>query len=259
MADPVESRRDGAVALVTIDNPPVNALSDEVIEALTALAGEIDGDPAVRAVVVAGAGDRSFLAGADLPSLRRAMAVEDGVEEHLSLTVPMFEAWRRLRQPVVAAVAADAVGGGLEFALVADLIVADPRARFGLPEVTLGLIPGAGGTQRLAGRVGATALRMILLGEIVTADEALDLGLIDRLSEEGMAAAAAGELAARIAALPPTAVQNAKRAVRGALEAAIDGGLARERSLFLETAATPDAAEGVAAFVEKRLPRFGRV
>jgi enoyl-CoA hydratase len=257
MAGPVALSREGAVATVTVDQPPVNALADAVIEGLTMCAREIDAEPAIRAVVLTGAGERSFLAGADLRALRDALATEGGIEEHVRLTAPMFDAWRRLRQPVVAAVAGDAFGGGLEVALNADLVVADRRAAFGLPEVTLGLMPGAGGTQRLVGRIGARALGMVLTGEIVTADRALELGLVDRVSGEGEARIVAAELAERMAELPANAVQNAKRAVRAALEAAIDERLALERSLFLETSRTADASEGVAAFLDKRAPRFG--
>lgn len=252
MAGPVEVERVGAVALVIVDNPPVNALSDPVIEALTSAAGAIDADDGVRAVVFSGAGTRSFLAGADLGALQHALATEGGMEQHVGLTAPMFDAWRRVRQPVVAAVAANAVGGGLEFALAADLIVADPRARFGLPEVTLGLIPGGGGTQRLTRRIGARAMKMVLLGEVVKADQALEMGLVDRVSTEGEAREAALEVATALAALPKVAVQNAKRAVRASLETGLDDGLALERSIFLETASTADAAEGIAAFLAKR-------
>jgi enoyl-CoA hydratase/carnithine racemase len=154
-------------------------------------------------------------------------------------------------------VAGHAVGGGLEVALVCDFIVADPRARLGAPEVGLGLIPGAGGTQRLPRRLGLGAARRLLLtGELVKAPEARALGLVDVVAGEGQALAAAQALAARLAALPAAAVRAAKDALRAAAAQPLEDGLAAERALFLGVAATADAREGAAAFLAKRPPRF---
>jgi enoyl-CoA hydratase/carnithine racemase len=246
------------VATVTVDNPPVNALDDATLEALGAAAGELSGREDVRAVVLTGAGDKAFLAGADLRTLVHALGTPE-MEAHVALTRPVFEAWRGLEVPVVAAVAANAVGGGLEFALACDLIVADPRARFGVPEVTLGLIPGGGGTQRLPRRVGWTAaMELLLLGRLVSAERAQQLGLVNVVAAEGAAREEAGALAGRLAALPAVALRAAKRAARLAVEGGVplDEGLDAERELFLAVAASADAREGAEAFLAKRRPAF---
>jgi len=244
------------VATVTVANPPVNALDDPTLQALGAAARELAERDGVRAVVLTGAGDKAFLAGADLRALVRALGTSE-MDAHVALTRPVFEAWRALPVPVVAAVAADAVGGGLELAMTCDLIVADPRARFGLPEVTLGLIPGGGGTQRLPRRVGWTAaMEILLLGRLLPAQRALELGLINAIAAEGAAREEAAELARRVAALPSRAVRAAKRAARLGLEGGLDDGLDAERLLFLGVAASADAREGAEAFLAKRRPSF---
>lgn len=253
------SRADG-VATVMVDNPPVNALDDETLIGLRDAAESLIADREVRVVVVAGAGERAFMAGADLRTLGHALG-RDGVpgemERHVSLTGPMFAAWMALPQPTVAAVTANAIGGGLEFALCCEFLVADPRARFGLPEVTLGLMPGGGGTQRLPRRIGLTAAtELILTGRLIDSDRALELGLINSVSEPGGALAASQELARGLAALPAVAAQSAKRALRSASEDRLAAGLATERRLFLNVAASRDAREGADAFLGKRPPAF---
>jgi enoyl-CoA hydratase/carnithine racemase len=245
------------VATVTVDKPPVNALDETTLAGLGEAAKTIRDDADVRAVVLTGAGSKTFMAGADLAEIHEALGVAGGMDGHVALTVPTFDAWRRLPQPVVAAVTAHAVGGGLEFALLCDLIVAEPRCRFGLPEVTLGLIPGGGGTQRLPRRVpAAIAAEMLLLGGTIKADRALECGLVNEVVGEGEALARSQEIAARLAALPAVAVQSAKRALRGTLDAGLDAGLVAERELFLEVCATADAREGAEAFLAKRAPSF---
>jgi enoyl-CoA hydratase/carnithine racemase len=253
---PVTVDVDDAVATVTVDNPPVNSLDDPTLEGLGEAARRLSGDAAVRAVVLTGAGERAFLAGADLRSLQHALGTPE-MEAHMALTRPVFDAWRALEQPVVAAVQASAVGGGLEFMLVCDLIVADARARFGLPEVTLGLMPGGGGTQRLPRRVGWTAAaELLLLGGLVKAERARELGVVNVVAAEGEALSEAQALAERLAALPAVAVQSAKRALRQALEPGLDEGLDAERELFLAVTASEDAREGAEAFLAKREPSF---
>jgi enoyl-CoA hydratase len=245
------------VAAVTVDNPPVNALGDATLEALASTAATLRKDAGVRAIVLTGAGERSFLAGADLRELEQLLGDATAMQDHVALTSRTFGAWSELPQPVVAAVAGHAVGGGLEVALLCDFIVADPRARLGLPEVTLGLIPGAGGTQRLPRRVGlGTARRMLLTGELLRAPEARELGLVDVVSQEGEALSEGLALAARLAALPAAAVQAGKAAVDIAGVQRLPDGLVAERRLFLGVAATADVREGVAAFLGKRAPRW---
>lgn len=254
MSYQVRVERDGAVALVTVDNPPVNALSDRVIHALEATARALAADGEVRAVVLTGAGEKAFLAGADLDEFAKRLETGEGIEAHTEATRRCLELWETLPQPVVAAVQAHAMGGGLEVALVCDLVVADPAARFGAPEIRLGLMPGAGATQRLPRRIGvAPAKAMILLGDAIDAEEARRLGLVHAISSPGEAPATALELAQRLAALPAVAV----RAVKRAFATSLADGLDREHELFLEAFASADAKEGVAAFRERRPPAFG--
>jgi enoyl-CoA hydratase/carnithine racemase len=178
------------------------------------------------------------------------------MEHHVGITRPVFSAWADLEVPVLAAVDGSAVGGGLELALVCDLIVAERTARLGFPEIKLGLIPGAGGTQRLPRRVGtATALRLLMLGKLLGAEEAREVGLVDIVVEKD-AAASATELAGRIAAGAGQAVRAAKRAVRAAAEQPLEQGLDFERELFLALAMTADAREGASAFLERRAAVF---
>ena len=245
-----------AVATATVDNPPVNALDDATLEALGEAARSLAERDDVRAVVLTGAGEKVFMAGADLRALAPVLGTP-AMAEHVGLTRPVFDAWRRLPQPVVAALRGNALGGGLELALTCDFLVADPRVRLGTPEVGLGLIPGAGGTQRLPRRVGWTAaMEMLLLGRLVKADRALALGLVNVVSEEGAALEEAQALAARLAALPALAIRAAKESARRGMELGLDEGLDFERSLFLKVASSADAREGAEAFLGKREPRF---
>ena len=254
----VETAGEG-VALVTVDNPPVNALGDEVLDALGDAASALAADASVRAVVVTGAGDKVFMAGADLGEFQKLLDGKrfdgnESIEAHVGRSRRALDLLSTLPQPVVAAVQASAMGGGLEVALCCDLIVADPAARLGLPEVRLGLMPGAGGTQRLPRRIGVgPAAELLLLGKAVDAAEAHRLGLVNRISEPGAALAEAVKLATRLAGLPAQAVQSIKRMLVRADAADLD----REREAFLAVFGTDDAREGVAAFVEKRPPDFG--
>jgi len=251
VSEPVRVEREGRVAVVTVDSPPVNAIGDAVLDGLAAAAAELGADHGVRAVVLTGAGEKSFMAGADLDELRGLLDGTVSREEYTGRVRAVLTAWERLPEPTIAAVQAPAVGGGLEVALVCDLIVADPAARFGLPEVRLGLIPGAGGTQRLPQRIPvARAKELLLLGSTIGAEDAQELGLVNRVSDPGAALEAALELAGRIAALPALAT----RAVKQALGAGLD----REGELFRELLGSADAREGVAAFLERREPRFSR-
>ncbi|HET6507017.1 MAG TPA: enoyl-CoA hydratase/isomerase family protein [Baekduia sp.] len=257
MSETVIIERAGGVATVVVDNPPVNTLGDETLAGLTSAAATLGRDPDVRAIVLAGAGERTFLAGADLRELSALLGDAEGMRDHVALTNETFTAWAELPQPVIAAVGGHAVGGGLEVALVCDLIVADPRARLGLPEVGLGLIPGAGGTQRLPRRVGlGLARRLLMTGELLRAEAALAAGLVDVVSAEGEALAEARAVAERMAGLPARAVQAAKAALLAAGTQRLPDGLVAERRLFLEVAASDDAREGAAAFLDKRSPRF---
>ena len=255
MSEQVGVVTSGAVAVVTVDNPPVNALSDGVLEALGDAAAVIGADPELRAVVLTGAGGKAFLAGADLGELGAVLGEREWVERHTALTRSVLGAWARLPQPTIAAVMAPAIGGGLEVALVCDLIVSDPGARFGFPEVRLGLIPGAGGTQRLPLRIPPTlAKRLLLFGESIEAEEAHRLGLVSTVSAPGAALAEALAQAERLAALPALAVQAIKAVTSH--EEGLETGLEREHERFVAAFLSQDVHEGVRAFFERRTPSF---
>lgn len=257
MSEAVDIEIVDGVATVTVSNPPVNALSDAVLEELGVAAERLESRQGVRAVVLTAAGERTFIAGADLEEFAAALGDAGAMEAHVALTGRVFGAWAALSPPIVAAVDGHATGGGLELALLCDLIVADGRARLGVPEVTLGLIPGAGATQRLPRRVSRSrATRMLLLGELLTAPEALDAGLVDYVAGAGEALTTAQDLAARLAALPARAVTAAKTALRDSGPATFSEGLMLERRLFLAVAASGDAREGVTSFLTKRAPSF---
>lgn len=241
------------VATVLVDSPPVNAMGRAVLGGLEQAAGRISAGTDVRAVVLTGAGSKAFLAGADIDEFEQLRSAPGGMAAHSAWAGGVLQAWARLPQPVIAAVQASAVGGGLEVALLADLVLSEPTARFGLPEVKLGLIPGGGGTQRLPRRIGAArALRMMLLGSVTDAASALQMGLIDQLSSPDEVVGEAQQLAARFAAMPRMAVQALKEATAPDLTQ----GITREHKIFLRVAASEDFGEGLAAFLDKRAPHF---
>jgi len=253
MGEFVRVQRDGAVATIRLDRPPANALSRAVSLELSEAARSLATDPPIRAVVVWG-GERIFAAGADVKAM-----VAYGPEEIEPEVGALEQACRDLesiRKPVIAAIAGYALGGGCEVALACDLRIAAEDARLGLPEIRLGIIPGAGGTQRLPRLVGlARARELVLTGRHVDADEALRIGLVDRVVPAANVYETALEEARAYAAGPTLAYAAAKRAL-----AAAGGDLARglevEREAFVPLFATADQKEGMRAFLEKREPRF---
>jgi enoyl-CoA hydratase/carnithine racemase len=254
---PVALERRGAVGILTIDRPTRhNALSRETLYALGRLGGELVRDPAIRAIVLTGAGEKAFCAGADLKE-RQGMSLEE-VRKQVGLYRSELGVLDRSPKPVVAAINGVAFGGGLEVALVCDLRVAAPHAEVGLPETTLGIIPGAGGTQRLPRVVGeARAKEMILLGRRLKADEALAWGLVNRVSPAGTPV-----LEDTIEWLRPIAegAPIAQAAALGAIEAScavpLELGLELERVYYDETLRSEDRVEALKAFAEKRKPVF---
>ena len=240
------------VARVTLDRPEaLNALSFDLLDELVAALEGLDGDPSCRAIVITGAGERAFAAGADIREL--AAQTPTSLE-----TGGRFTTWDRLAKiglPLIAAVRGFALGGGCELAMACDMIVASEDATFGQPEILLGVMPGAGGTQRLTRAIGkARAMELILTGRMMTAREAEAAGLVTRLVPAAATVDAALELADRIAAMPPLAVRAAKSAILDAGERSLTDGLARERDAFFRLFDTADQAEGMAAFTEKRPP-----
>jgi enoyl-CoA hydratase/carnithine racemase len=253
MSTVLAEARDDGVALARLDRPDArNALSPELMEELAGVLQGWDADPEVRAIVIAG-GDDWFAAGADI----RSMA-ERSFQEMLSAPSAAF--WPRLAAvgtPIVAAVSGYALGGGCELALACDMIVASESAEFGQPEILLGIIPGGGGTQRLARVIGKQrAMELVLTGRRVTAAEAQAMGIVNKLSKPGEWLDDALELAAVVARRPPIATRLAKQAVLAADETSLGAGLAHERRLFEVAMATEDRVEGMRAFLEKRRPEF---
>ncbi len=246
----------GHVAVILLDRPSaMNAISTEMAQALRAATTEVASDPLVRAVVVASTSTKAFCVGADLKE-RNAFSDDDLRRQRL-VTGPAYRGVLDLPVPVVAAVEGFALGGGCEIALSCDLVVAGRTAVLGLPEVSVGVIPGGGGTQLLARRVGwSRAADLVFTARKVDADEAYRLGVVDRLVEPGTALAEALSLAARIAANSPVGVRAAKRAMRLGLEGSLAAGLEIEDAAWRTTAFSADRAEGVAAFAEKRPPRW---
>jgi enoyl-CoA hydratase/carnithine racemase len=249
----IERSRDGNVALCRLNRPDArNALSPELMEELAAAIEEADAHPEVGCVVVAGS-DEVFAAGADIRALR-----ERTFEE--ALRHPAASLWRRVaaaRTPLVAAVSGFALGGGCELALLCDLIVASETAEFGQPEITLGIIPGGGGTQRLARVLGKQrTMELVLTGRRIGAREAERAGLVNEVAGPGEWLERAMELAQRIARRPPIAVRLAKQAVLAADEMGLAPGLEHERRLYEIAMATEDRIEGMDAFLEKRRPEF---
>jgi enoyl-CoA hydratase len=242
------------VALVTIDRQEaLNALSFDLLDELAASLETLDHDPACRTIVLTGAGTRAFAAGADIHEL--------SVQTPVSLTTEdRFSVWDRIWSigvPMIAAVRGVALGGGCELAMACDVIVAAEGAQFGQPEIRLGVMPGAGGTQRLTRAIGKSkAMEMILTGRSIGAREAEARGLVARVVPADETLDAALELAKAIAAHAPQAVRAAKAAVKAAEELPLGDGLDHERRAFFLLFATDDQSEGMAAFVEKRAPRW---
>jgi enoyl-CoA hydratase len=248
--------RTDAVATIRIDRPKaMNALDADTLRALARAVRDVRRDADVRAVVVTGTGPKAFSAGADIAAMA-AMSPGDG-HAYSQLGHEVFNRLEALDVPVVAAVNGAALGGGLELALACDFIVAAEHARLGLPETSLGLIPGFGGTQRLALRVGlAQARQLVYLGRVIEAAEALRIGLVDRVMPGDTLAEAAGSLARELAGRAPVALAQAKRLTRAAAHAAMAPALAHEVDAFAATFASDDRIEGLRAFLEKRAPAW---
>jgi enoyl-CoA hydratase/carnithine racemase len=251
--DVVLAERDGPVGIARLNRPDArNALSAELLTTLIELCEAWDADPEVNCIVIAG-DDDYFAAGADIKAMRER-SFQD------AMVTPTASFWPRMaavRTPLIAAVSGYALGGGCELALLCDMIVASETAEFGQPEIMLGIIPGGGGTQRLARVVGKQrAMEMVLTGRRIDVQEAHSFGLVNQVAKKKEWLAKAVELAQVVARRAPIAARLAKQAVLAADETAMSAGLEHERRLYELAMATEDRLEGMSAFIEKRRPGF---
>jgi len=242
-----------AVALIQLNRPKeLNALNRQLMEEVRDALKLLDGNANVRAIIITG-NEQAFAAGADIKQMADMSAID-------MLLIDQFSTWdqiRKTKKPVIAAVSGFALGGGCEFAMTCDMIVASETATFGQPEIKIGTLPGAGGTQRLTRAVGkAKAMELILTGRFMPAEEALAHGLINKIVPVEMYLKEAVALAQEIARMSPVAVQLAKEAVNRSFETLLDEGLAFERKNFYLSFASADQKEGMKAFIEKRKPNY---
>jgi enoyl-CoA hydratase len=253
----VSTEQDGAVAIVTIDHPPVNALSAELLEELEAELERLDEDESVRSIVLRGGGERAFVAGADIsefPALREAADQERGSARGIQRLGGHMDA---ADTPFVAAIQGFCLGGGLELAMCCDIRVAAEDAQLGQPEIKLGLIPGGGGTQRLPRLVGlGRALLLNLTGDFVDGHTAYEWGLVERVVPREDVLETALSIARTIAERSPHAVSVLRELARTCRDLPLEEGLRREAEGFRRCLASEDGLEGVTAFLEKREPRF---
>jgi enoyl-CoA hydratase len=245
--------RENLLGIIQLNRPSVlNALNSELIAELTRAVEAFDSDSTVSVIIVTG-GEKVFAAGADLKEMSRATTLDLIIDRR-------FELWDRIRKtgkPIIAAVSGFCLGGGNELAMNCDIIIASETAVFGQPEVNVGLMPGAGGTQRLTRIVGKTkAMEMILTGQSISAKEAHEIGLVNKVVPVESLMEEAKKMAKEIASKPPISIRAAKKAILRATDTTLEVGLDYERNLFYTLFATQDAHEGMQAFLEKRKPIF---
>lgn len=249
----VNPQFDKHVALIELNRPKeLNALNRQLMEEIRDTLRVLDNDDEVRAIILTG-GPKVFAAGADIKQMANAGAID-------MLNIDQFSTWdqiKKTRKPIIAAVSGFALGGGCELAMTCDMIIATETARFGQPEIKIGTMPGAGGTQRLTRAIGKVlAMELVLTGKFISAEEALAAGLINRIVPVELMMDETLKLAREIAKQSPVAVKLAKEAVNNAFNSTLDEGLLFERKNFYLTFASEDQKEGMAAFVEKRTPDF---
>jgi enoyl-CoA hydratase len=245
--------KESGVALIQFNRPEVlNAINMKLMEELVSTLEELDKENDIRCIILTG-NEKAFAAGADIKEMAEASAME-------MLQRDQFARWdriRKIKKPIIAAVSGFALGGGCELAMTCDIILASESAKFGQPEITIGVIPGAGGTQRLTRAVGKyKAMEMVLTGSMITAEEAKQWGLVVKVVPNEYLVDEAKNLAKIIASKPPVAVKLAKEAVLKSFDTTIEGGLEFERKNFYMLFASEDQKEGMKAFVEKRKPEW---
>jgi enoyl-CoA hydratase len=251
MPETILVEREGRVAILTINRPDkLNALNDQVREDMLEILGQIETDDSVGVVVITGAGEKSFIAGADIGEFAGRTPFD---QRHAMRSPRIFDVMASFPKPVIAMINGFCLGGGCELAMSCDIRVASDKARFGQPEINLGLIPGGGGTQRLPRLVGTgNAMRLILTGDMIPAAEAQSIGLADLVVPAGELRAKTLELANKIAAKSPLTLKVAKEALRASERLSIEDGISYERDLFCLCFSSADKEEGVKAFLEKR-------
>lgn len=249
------TRHENGVAVLTLNRPDkLNALNEAVRQRLMERLDALAGDGGVKVAVLHGAGEKAFVAGADVAEFAARTPAE---QREVYQRRRVYDALADFPKPIICAVHGYCLGGGSELALACDVRIADRTARFSQAEIRLGLIPGAGGTQRLARLVGpGQAMRIALTGDMIDAAEAHRIGLVEVLADQGGHLEAALDLAGRMARWSGVALRLAKASVRQAMEVPLSAGLAYEKELFLAAFASDDGREGVAAFIEKRDPEF---
>ncbi len=255
MADIVLMEREGRVAILTVNRPDkLNALSQQVRDEMIAHLDAIEHDDGIGVVVITGAGEKAFIAGADIAEFEG----RSPFDQRQAMASPrIFDVMASFPKPVIAMINGFCLGGGCELSLSCDLRVASEKARFGQPEIKLGLIPGGGGTQRLPRQVGlGHAMRLILTGAMIDAAEAKSIGLVELVVPAEELRARTLEIANEIASKSPLTVRVAKEALRASQRMAVEEGLAYERDLFCLCFSTEDKKEGVAAFLGKRAPEW---
>jgi len=248
--------KDGAVGSLTINRPKsLNALNPATLHEIAACLQDVHRDQSIHCLILSGAGDRAFIAGADIAAMVTMTALEGKAFAALGLSV--LRTLEELPIPVIAAVNGFALGGGTELALACDLIIAADKAKFGQPEINLGVIPGFGGTQRLARRIGLPRAReLIYSGDMIDAETALRYGLVNKVVPLADLMSEAKALAHKLAAKPPVAIQQAKAAINAGIDMDLENGCRFENEVFALTFATADKVEGMKAFLEKRAANF---
>jgi enoyl-CoA hydratase/carnithine racemase len=253
----IRTEIEDGVATLTIDHPPVNSFNTEVINELSGAVDELLADDGVRVIVITGGGTNAFVAGADIPEIKKLLGQEGGLKMAAEAGHTLFTKIERATKPVIAAIDGFCLGGGMELALACHLRICSDRSRLGQPEINLGIIPGWGGTQRLPRLVGrGKAIELILTGDMIRAQEAYSIGLVNKVVPAGAVVKEARGLARKIASKSRLPTAAALRAVVSGADVPITEGLKIETEEFVGLQDTEDALEGVSAFIEKRQAQF---
>ncbi|WP_277585319.1 enoyl-CoA hydratase/isomerase family protein [Psychrobacillus antarcticus] len=258
MSEVIKVEVEGRVAIITIQNPPVNALSGQVVQGLMNAFKRVEKDPLVGAVILTGDGEKVFMAGADIKEFPTWLGREDMVQ-HVELNHQLFKYIERLRKPTIAMLNGLTLGGGCELALSCDIRIAEEHTKIGLPEINLGIFPGGGGTQRLPKLVGISkAKELMFFGESINATEALSISLVNKVTKTGEGLCVAKGWATKLSEKSLNSIISIKEAMEYRYEHSFDEGIVKETELFCKAFQHQDAYEGINAFIEKRKPVFNK-